>query len=217
MTQTPNTDTKNATVVIVHGIWMHGLFMQVLAWRLRKFGYQTRCVSYRFLRQSPEQNAQQILSALAKIDTPVVHFAAHSLGGIVWLHFLNSGASLPEGRTVLLGSPVQGSHVAARLSRWAFGRALLGRSVEKGLLGGAPSDIRQREVGLIRGGTHPFGLWVPADAEPSDGVVLHTETELAGADQATQVRWSHSTMIFSATTAAKAAEFFEQGEFSNTG
>ena len=130
-----NADTKNATVVVVHGIWMHGVFMRVLAWRLRKLGYQTRCISYRFLTQTPEQNAGHLAAVVAKVDTPVVHFAAHSLGGIVWLHFVNSGAALPEGRTVLLGSPVQGSHVAARLYRRTFGRWLLGRSVEKGLLG----------------------------------------------------------------------------------
>lgn len=207
----------NATVVIVHGIWMHGVFMQVLAWRLRKLGYQTRCVSYPFLRQTPEENAQRLAAVVDSIDTPVVHFAAHSLGGVVWLHYINSGAKLPAGRTVLLGSPVNGSHVAKRLYRQTIGRKLLGKSVEKGLLGGAPTATGEHEVGLIRGGTHPIGVWVPKDAEPSDGVVLHTETTLPGVNQITYVKWSHSTLIFSATTAAKAAEFFARGEFSNTG
>lgn len=208
---------KDATVVIVHGIWMNGLFMQALAWRLRKLGYKTRCVSYRFLRKTPEQNAGRLAAAVAKIDTADVHFAAHSLGGIVWLHYINSQSVLPKGRTVLLGSPVKGSHIAARLHRRAIGRLVLGKSVEKGLLGGAPTHTKQREIGLIRGGTHPFGFWLSGEAEPSDGAVLHSETELPEVDQITEVKWSHSTMVFSKTTAMKAAEFFECGEFSNTG
>ncbi len=208
---------KNATVVILHGIWMHGLFMQVLAKRLRQYGYQTRCISYPFLSQTPTQNAQRLAKIVASIDTPVVHFAAHSLGGVVWLHYINSGAKLPPGRTVLLGSPVKGSHVAARLYRRALGRKLLGKSVEKGLLGGAPTQTYDHEVGLIRGGTYPFSIWVRKGATPSDGVVLHTETELPAVEHVSYVKWSHSTLIFSASTAAQAASFFDLGRFSNTG
>jgi len=212
-----NTDTKNATVVLIHGIWMHGVFMQVLAWRLRQMGYQTRCISYPFLRKTPEHNAQRLASVVASLKTPKVHFAAHSLGGIVWLHYMNSGAALPNGRAVLLGSPVNGSHVAKRLHRWSFGRLLLGKTVEKGLLGGAPTATNRYQVGVIRGGTYPVSLWVAAGSEPSDGVVLHSETQLPQITEVADVKWSHSALIFSATAAKKAAEFFERGEFSNTG
>jgi len=40
------------TVVLVHGIWMHGLVMRVLAKRLRDHGFATREFNYAFLRKS---------------------------------------------------------------------------------------------------------------------------------------------------------------------
>ena len=109
-------EPKNATVILVHGIWMQGPLMQLLAWHLRSYGYQTRCVSYRFLSQSPAENSEILATALETVTTPTVHFVAHSLGGIVWLHYINSHTTKP-GRTVLLGSPVQGSNIAQRLHR----------------------------------------------------------------------------------------------------
>jgi len=205
---------KDETVIIVHGIWMQGVMMKVLAWRLKRFGYKTRTVSYPFLSQSPEENASVLAAALARVDTPVVHWAAHSLGGVVWLHFINSGVELPAGRTVLLGSPVQGSETASRMHQQDVLRPLLGRAVEGGLLGGAPKSIGERTVGLIRGaGWFSLSRLLIGHAAPSDGVVLHTETELDGVADITEVPFSHSMMLFSAETAQRAAEFFAHGEF----
>ncbi len=211
-------EPKNETVIIVHGILMQGFLMQVLAWRLRRLGYKTRCVSYRFLRQTPEQNSQVLLDALNEVNTPTVHWAAHSLGGIVWLHAVNSGAPFPPGRTVLIGSPVQGSRIAGRIYRLRWLRWLLGHSVKDGLLGGAPQSVGSQPVGLIRGGGWlSLSRWLLGSPEPSDGVVLHSETELDGVTHITQVPRSHTVMVFSGLTARKAAEFFAKGEFSNTG
>jgi len=205
---------KDETVILVHGIWMHGLLMQVLAWRLRRYGYQTRAVSYPFRTQSPAENAQILATAADDVSTPVVHWVAHSLGGIVWLHLVNSGYVMPPGKTVLLGSPVLGSQTAKRLSANRWLRIFLGRSVESGVLGGAPQNIGNLCVGLIRGGGW-FGLsqLIIGSTEPSDCVVLHSETELAGAADITYVPHSHSLMIFSAKSARKAAEFFAHGKF----
>jgi len=120
---------KEETVILVHGIWMHGLLMQVLAWRFRRLGYQTQTVSYAFRTRSPAENAQVLAAAADAATTPVVHWVAHSLGGLVWLHFVNSGYEMPAGKTVLLGSPVQGSQTAKRIYSKRWLRSLLGRSV----------------------------------------------------------------------------------------
>lgn len=212
------TAAKNETVIIVHGIWMHGLLMQVLAWRLRRYGYKTRCVSYRFLSQNPAENSRVLLDALTAAQTPTVHWAAHSLGGIVWLHAVNAGEKFPPGRTVLIGSPVQGSRVAKRIYRNRWLRFVLGRSVEQGVLGGAPETVGSQQIGLIRGGGWlSLSRWLIGSPEPSDGVVLHSETELNGVSHITELPRSHTMMVFSGQTAEKAAHFFAHGEFSNTG
>jgi len=209
---------KDETVILVHGIWMQGWMMGVLAWRLRRFGYQTRCVSYPFLSASPEENSTKLGQAMEQVRTSTVHWAAHSLGGLVWLHFLNSGAKLRPGRTVLLGSPVQGSSIAMRMHTLRWLRPLLGRSVENGLLGGAPLTVGDSSVGVIRGGGwFSLSRLLFGSSDLSDGVVLHSETRLDGAADLADVPRSHSAMIFSGQTAKKAAEFFACGEFSNTG
>jgi len=206
--------SKNETIILVHGIWMQGVLMQLLAWRLRRFGYQTRTVSYPFLRQSPAQNAKILAEALAKVQTPIVHWAAHSLGGIVWLHFVNSNVELPPGRTVLLGSPVQGSETARRIYSKRWLRPLLGRSVEQGLLGGAPLNLAQRSVGLIRGGGwFSLGRFFIGSTAPGDGVVLHTETTVAGVADTVEVPCSHSMLVFCGRSARKTAEFIASGQF----
>lgn len=209
---------KDETVILVHGIWMQGWMMGVLAWRLRRYGYQTLCVSYPFLSSSPEENSVKLAEAMAQVQTNTVHWAAHSLGGVVWMHFIHSGVQLRPGRTVLLGSPVQGSRVASRLHSKRWLRPLLGRSVENGLLGGLSLNIGDHSVGLIRGGGWlSLSRLLIGSKEPSDGVVLHSETLLDRAADMTEVPRSHSAMIFSGLTARKAAEFFACGEFSNTG
>ncbi len=216
--QEPTRHPRDETVVLVHGIWMQGLLMQPLAWRLRQYGYQTRCVNYPFLSKSPAENAQQLLDVLPTIQTPTVHWVAHSLGGIVWLHSVQTAAELPPGHTVLLGSPVRGSEAAARLYKKRWLRPLLGRSVEDGLLGGAPLETGSRSVGLIRGGGwFSLSRLLFGRNQPSDGVVLHSETELPGALPVVEVPRSHSLMLFSRQTAREIALFLNCGEFSNTG
>lgn len=218
MRQGQTQELRDETVVLVHGIWMQSVLMQPLAWRLRQHGYRTRCVNYSFLSKSPAENAQQLLDILPSIQTPTVHWVAHSLGGIVWLHSLHSKTELPPGRTVLLGSPVRGSEAAMRLYKKRWLRPLLGRSVEAGLLGGAPLETGARSVGLIRGGGwFSLSRLLFGQKQPSDGVVLHSETELLDALPVVDVPRSHSLMLFSAQTAREVAMFLNCGEFSNTG
>ena len=209
-----DTSPKDETVILVHGIWMQGWLMELLAWRLRRYGYKTLCISYPFLSSTPNENSVKLKEALASVTTKTVHWAPHSLGGIVWLHFLNSDVQLPPGRTVLLGSPVRGNRVAERIFKRRWLRPLLGKSVEQGVLGGAPLSIGGHSVGLIRGGGwFSLSRLLIGSGEPSDGVVLHTETLIDGAADKTEVPRSHSIMIFSGLTARKAAEFFAHGKF----
>ena len=213
-TKPMDTAPKDETVILVHGIWMQGWLMSVLAWRLRRYGYQTRCVSYPFLSATPAENAARLQQAMESVATDTVHWAAHSLGGVVWLHLVNSGVSLRPGKTVLLGSPVRGSRVAERLYAKRLLRPLLGKSVEQGVLGGAPLNIGDLSVGLVRGGGwFSLSRLLIGSKEPSDGVVLHTETLLDGAADMTEVPRSHSVMIFSGLSARKSAEFFAHGAF----
>ena len=188
--------------------------MRVLAGKLERAGYQTKSVNYHFLRRSPAENAATLFAGIANINTPIVHWVGHSLGGIVILHLFEEYSVLPPGRVVLLGSPVQGSDLARRLHERVLLRPLLGRSIEKGLLGGAPSGAGGRQLGIITG-TRRLGLGALmfAPGEQNDGVVAENETAVSGEMDRVSVPVSHSMMIFSKCCARLVLRFLGTGRF----
>jgi len=157
-------------IVLVHGIWMHGLAMSYMAQYFKEQGFQTLRISYDFLKNSPPENALQ---------GKTLHLVGHSLGGIVILHLMKNHPDLNIGKIVLVGSPVRGSTVAKRIHGNQLLRPLLGRSAEGGLLGDAPVYDGHRPLGIIAG-TGKFGLgalFYPSN-EKGDGVVTLKETLL---------------------------------------
>jgi len=204
-------------VVLVHGIWMHGMAMQVIARLLEQRGFRTHRVSYDFLGASPAENAESLHAEVRALGEPV-HLVAHSLGGIVVLHLLSRYPELEIGRVVLLGSPVRGSRVARRVHARAFLRPLLGRSVEKGLLGGAPEPDGRVPLGVITGSAR-FGvsaLLYPTE-DTSDGVVAESETLLDNVTERISLPRSHSAMLFSRLCADHIARFLLTGTFREGG
>lgn len=201
-------------VVVVHGIWMHGVAMQVMSQLLERKGYRTHRVSYDFLGNSPAENAESLCEEIRALGPGPVHLVGHSLGGIVILHLLHAHPELDIDKIVLLGSPVRGSDVARRMHENSLLRPLLGRSVEQGLLGGAPGYDGRRPLGIITGSGR-FGaasLFYPLSGE-SDGVVAESETLLEHATDRITVPRTHSALIFSRTCAEHVARFLATGSF----
>src|SRR3954464_6278340 len=81
------------TVVLVHGLWMHGWVMKLLGTRLRSCGFRTVCFSYPSMRASLSQNASVLSRFVERIAAPRIHFIGHSLGGLLILQML---AEFPE-------------------------------------------------------------------------------------------------------------------------
>ncbi len=206
--------TTGDTVILVHGIWMHGFVMSVMAQHLRGHGFRTHEYSYDFLRQSPAENADGLATAIEDLEGEKCHVVAHSLGGIVTMHMLNRHTNVPVDKLVLLGSPVHGSEVARRVHANKLLRPLLGRSVESGLLGGAPAWPGNHPLGIINGSGSlgMSALFYPL-SEESDGVVAASETLADAATDVVTVPRSHSTMIFSKECAALAARFINTTSF----
>lgn len=202
-------------VVLVHGLWMRGLVFFYMASLLRRQGYQVKQFSYRSYWRTPAENADLLAKSIEKIQAPVVHLVGHSLGGIVLLHLLDRQLHLKPGRVVLLGCPVKGSQVAAKIMRIPlFGALLLGKSVHQGLLGGAPKFSGQRKLGVICG-DRPFGagrLFVSADS-PGDGTVFVRETKLDKTRDTIELNVTHTSMLFSVDVARQIGCFLGNGRF----
>lgn len=205
---------RDQVTVLVHGIWMQGVFMKVMGKMLEARGFRTHSVSYDFLKSSPEENAQALFDEIGQLGARRVNLVGHSLGGIVILHLLHRFPELQVDSIVLIGSPVRGSYVAKRLHDIGVLRPLLGRSVEKGLLGGAPEFSSDRPLGIITGSGKlgMTALLYPA-GDSSDGVVRESETLIESATDRISLPLSHSTMIFSRKCSDYVANFLTTGRF----
>ncbi|MES9968275.1 MAG: alpha/beta hydrolase, partial [Sedimenticola sp.] len=99
--------------MLVHGVWMTGLEMGWLGRRLTREGFDVRYFRYHSLGFTPSQNAERLHRFIRGLAVERLHLVGHSLGGIVLLHLFAGHAGIPPGRVILLGSPVNGSRVAA--------------------------------------------------------------------------------------------------------
>lgn len=201
-------------VVLVHGIWMPGLEMSLLAHRLRDCGYQTYQFSYPSIRCDLKHNAVRLQGFVQKLEEPVVHFVAHSLGGLLLRQFFHDFPDQPPGRVVTLGTPHGGSQVARRMGRNPFGKALLGKSYKHGLRGDVPGWASQREIGCIAGNVSiGVGRFTGQISGPNDGEVSVAETLLAGMSDHKVFHLNHAGLVFSREVATAVCRFLRTAHF----
>ncbi|OGT83118.1 MAG: hypothetical protein A3H91_15070 [Gammaproteobacteria bacterium RIFCSPLOWO2_02_FULL_61_13] len=205
-------------VVLVHGLWVSARNMGLLQHRLNAAGFHALAFSYPTVQTAPRLNAMELDAFCRKLDAPVLHFVGHSLGGIVLRHLFHDYPDLPLGRVVTLGTPHQPSSAARSLSRIRPGRMVLGRSVQEGLLGGAPPWDARRELGCIAG-TMRFGMGtlVPGIPAPSDGTVAVAETRIEGMTDHITAPVSHLGLVLSQRAANYTIHFLRHGRFPGSG
>lgn len=203
------------SVVLVHGLWLGGWSLALLARRLARCGFDTYPYSFPTCRLDLRENAARLHAFAARVPGDVVHFVGHSLGGVVIRATLHGFDLNRPGRVVTLGSPHGGSAAAVQVGRTAFGRRWLGRSIGA-LLAGEARGLRpvRREIGVIAGSV-PLGLgrlFVRHD-EVNDGVVTVTEAGLAEASDSIVLPTSHSGMLVSRAVATQVCVFLRTGRF----
>jgi len=202
------------TIVLLHGIWMKPVVMQGLAVRLRKAGYITRCFSYPSLIKTPKQNAQLLHQYIQSVPGDTVHFVAHSLGGIVLMHYFHLYKDQRPGRVLLLGSPIGGSERARQFGQLPFLQAALGKSTEQGLLGDVPTWAGDRDLGMIAGSrSMGVGNLLGRSADVNDGAVFLSETQIPELSDHVTLPVSHAGMLVSAKVALQVIHFIKNGYF----
>ncbi|MBI3043533.1 MAG: alpha/beta hydrolase [Betaproteobacteria bacterium] len=207
------------TVVLVHGLWVHGLAMELMRRRVAHSGYRARAYSYPSMRLTLSENAERLARYCRALAAPRVHLVGHSLGGLIVLRMLEHAATLPVGRVVLTGTPVAESFAARRLARLPGGRAALGRSLPEWLESARPALYGRFEIGVVAGSL-PLGLGrlvAPDLPGPSDGVVSVAETRLPGMRDHIVLNVSHSGMLLSRAVAHQVCAFLREGAFAHQG
>ncbi len=202
-------------VVLVHGLWMRGWELVLLGHRLRGCGFRCHRFPYPGLRSTPAANARRLHAYLQGLDADLIHLVGHSLGGIVLAHLFEIEPLQRPGRVLMLGTPLAGSAMARRVHARALLRPLLGRSVQRGVLGGAPAWRAGRALGMIAGtrGVGLSALMLGGLQGPHDGVVAVSETRAVGVCAHLQVPYSHVGMLFAAPVAEAVCRFLRDGEF----
>ena len=201
-------------VILVHGIWMNGMDMGVMKHRLIKAGFDARQFSYHSLERTPLENAVALNAFVKDIDSAVIHFVAHSLGGLIVRHLYHEYPDQKPGRVVTLGTPHRPSRAAQQLAQHAPGRFILGKSLRNGLLGGAPDWKGPAQLGSIAGDLRfGMGMFIPGIAAPNDGTVSVEETRLDGMTDHTVVHATHFGLLFSRDTELAVVSFLKTGRF----
>ncbi|NOQ34495.1 MAG: hypothetical protein GQ569_01195 [Methylococcaceae bacterium] len=200
-------------IVLVPGLAFGGIELFLLASRLRKLGYLvTVFYHWPFCGNFDDKN-KKLTSLLKKIDSPVIHFLGCSMGGLIVLDFLTRNPNLPEGKVVLLGSPINGSLAACKVLKLPLGGFLVGKCLASRCCGKTLAFPNNREIGGITGSRNFMLSKLLNLPLPNDGLITVAETQHPNMTDSSIFEVSHYNMIFSAKIVEAVHSFFHTGTF----
>lgn len=205
-------------VLLIHGVFMNPLEMRYLGKQLENKGFNVHYVYYQSVIKTPAENAKAIQKKISKLNLSDLHIVAHSLGGIIVMHLLSMFPDIPNGRVVMLGSPVQGSSVAQKIRGWPVMSHLLSQSMDEGLSGiDIPAWDNGRDWGMVAGNSgQGLGKLTGSMQGENDGTVLLSETLHPKQNQHIVVNKSHTALLFSKEVADLASVYLRTGSFNPT-
>ena len=194
---------------------MNPLEMRYLGKQLEKSGFHVHYIFYQSVRKTSAENARVIHKKIKRLKLADLHIVGHSLGGIITMHLLDQFDDIPDGRVVMLGTPVNGSLIAQKTQNWPILSPLLSSSMPNALSG---EDIPQwnthRDWGMIAGlRNQGLGFLAGGLPEESDGTVMISETLHPKQTEHVTVKTSHSGLLFSKEVASLTATFLQTGSF----
>ncbi len=205
-------------IIVLHGLFMHGIVMQPLSHKLRNFGYQTKVLTYNTIAIDEQRIFPLIDNALS--DSMPNILVGHSLGGLVIKHYLQSRQ--PDARTVshavVIGSPIKGASIVTRLQELKVD-AILGNSPSFGLTQHDGEWSFVQKLGSIAG-TLPLGvrpLLLMDSKTMSDGTVTVEETKIEGMADHIELKSSHTSLIYSSQVPLQIDHFIRNDHFLHTG
>ncbi len=200
-------------IIILHGLYMNGLFMVPLSERLKKAGYDTQIITYNTVSIKDEKVFSAIDTALDSKEKNIL--VGHSLGGLMIKNYL--AARKPDlsvvSHVVTIGSPLQGASIAKKIQSMGLGK-ILGNSPQHGLNRNGDSWSFPQLLGSIAG-TLAIGMrpLLCGHDKPSDGIVTIEETMLEGMTDHLLTKQTHTGMIYSAYIADQIDFFINHHHF----
>jgi pimeloyl-ACP methyl ester carboxylesterase len=196
---------------------MNSVEMLYLKHQLEKQNFTVHSLSYQSVKYSIAENTQRLHSKITSLDCADLHIVAHSLGGVMTMHLLTQYPELPVKRVVMLGTPINGSYAAEKISRWNLIGQLLTKSMVSGLDGNHDFKPSEHQIGMIAGSIKSpigLGLLLGKLPEANDGTVLLSETKHPVISEHLIVNKSHTGLIFSKMVSRLVANYLRTGHFS---
>ena len=185
-------------IVCIHGIWVRPGIFWFLRNALRSESVPVHLFGYASIRRSLDENARSLQSFLHKLPGEQIDFIAHSLGGLLLLHYFTLEQNPRVGRVVLMGTPLQGSAIARTSAQFAALKPLLGKNRECLLCGAVHWSAPEKTIMIA--GTRSIGvgrIFPHALTGPNDGTVTVAETCHPQLYAHYQIPASHSSMLYS--------------------
>lgn len=208
------------TVILVHGIWAHGVTMMMMKIRLQKeYGFDVHLFNYPSVTGSLDDNARRLSEFIRNQGLDATHIIGHSLGGVIALRMYALEDDAVPGRLVCMGSPLTGSRAARFLSGKNWAEPVLGESLPAGVIYKSANEwgshvCQQRDVGSIAGTTSMgVGRLLTSFDGANDGTVAVAETRLDGARDHICLPVSHTNMLLSSEVVDQAVAFLRRGKF----
>lgn len=198
----------------MHGLGRTRVGMELLAHRLRAAGFEAACVPYRSIRLDVATAAETVAARVAELagDWDMVHLVGHSMGGVIAATIAARHPELPVGRVVVIGAPMRGSGLAARLAGFAPARAVLGPALGDfaRLKGPLP---RSERIGAIGGTAGSRRIGREAGLPGINDGKVSLRSAWAGAGHRAAVPVGHAMLPFSRRVAELTAAFLRDGRF----
>lgn len=212
-------------VILLHGLSRTDFSMQRMENALRREGYHVANVNYDS-REHPVQvlavqAIEQGLNACREAEaTDRIHFATHSLGGILVRFYLRDH-NLPElGRVVMLAPPNQGSEIIDVFGTLPGFEIFSGEPAQQ--LGTADGSLPRQlgpvdfEVGVIAGTRSLNPLLSMALPDLDDGKVTVENTKVEGMADFIELPYSHTFIMQRQEPIDQVIHFLAHGHFEHS-
>ncbi len=210
---------KQETVVVLHGLTRSSRAMEKMANALRTEGYTVINHGYPSTTATIEELTKQVFQILEPQikDAEIVHFATHSMGGIILRQHLEEHELPNLGRVVMLAPPSRGSEVPDKLGniflyQWINGPA--GNQLGTGS-DSLPLCLKdpEFELGIIAGDRtlNPFLSMLISG--PDDGKVSLARVKPRIYTDYVQLHVTHPCMVWNDEVIEQTKHFLKHGSF----
>lgn len=213
--------TPKQCVILLHGLSRTDFSMFRMERALEESGYLVANIHYDSREHIVEDLAsiaiEEGLQSCRERQARRIHFATHSLGGILVRYYMQSN-SIPElGRVVMLAPPNQGSEIIDVFGRMPGFELFSGEPARQ--LGTGPNSLVNNlpgvsfELGVIAGNRSISPFFSLALPDRDDGKVSVESTKVEGMRDFIEVPYSHTFIMQRDEVIDQVKYFLRNGRF----